>query len=217
MRKILTLSTVFLGCLAAMASACPPAPGEMDTLPSVKNGDLVFVDAGCGPLCDAISSVTASRYNLPLSHMGIVQIASNDTFVIEAVSKGVTRTPWQVFRQRYRDIYAGRIRQASPGFIDSTLEFCRRQLGKAYDVYFLMDNDRYYCSELIYDATLYANGGVPFFELASMTYKNLRSDAYNSHWVAYFEKLNAPIPEGQPGCNPGGISLSEKITFFKLK
>lgn len=211
------LSSFLIGCLIASAAACPPAPGEADTLPSVKNGDLVFVDAACGPLCDAISSVTASRYNLPLSHMGIVQIASGDTFVIEAVSKGVTRTPWKAFRQQYRDIYAGSIRQASPGFIDSTLEFCLRQLGKAYDVYFLMDNDRYYCSELIYDATLYANGGIPFFELAPMTYKDPQSDVYNSHWVAYFEKLNAAIPEGKPGCNPGGISLSEKITFFKLK
>lgn len=184
---------------------------------SVKNGDLVFVDAACGPLCDAITGVTASRNQLPLSHMGIVDIAGTDTFIMEAVGKGVVRTPWRAFRQEYRKVYGGSMVKVSDAFIDSTLAFCREQIGKPYDIYFLMNNDRYYCSELIYDATLYANAGKPFFDLAPMTYKDPLTGAYNEHWVAYFESINAGIPEGEPGCNPGGISLSDQIVFFELK
>jgi len=30
-------------------------------------------------------------------------------------------------------------------------------------------------------------------------------------WVEYYQKLKIEIPEGKPGCNPGGISTSKKI------
>ena len=33
-------------------------------------------------------------------------------------------------------------------------------------------------------------------------------------WIDYFNKLNIPIPENQPGINPGGISLSKKIDII---
>ena len=33
-------------------------------------------------------------------------------------------------------------------------------------------------------------------------------------WEEYFNKLNIPIPEHEPGINPGGISLSNKIRII---
>lgn len=182
----------------------------------IQKGDLLFVDAKCGPLCDAINAVTPSKDNIPMSHMGIVNIEGADTLVFEAISMGVVATPWAVFQSKHDTIYYGRIKEASAGFIDSALTFCKQQLGKPYDIYFLMDNDRYYCSELIYDATQYANGNKPYFELQPMTYKNPESDSINTDWQGYFDTLKVAVPEGQPGCNPGGISLSEKITFGYL-
>ena len=32
-------------------------------------------------------------------------------------------------------------------------------------------------------------------------------------WVDYFRDLNAPVPEGEPGVNPGGISRSPKVAI----
>jgi len=35
-------------------------------------------------------------------------------------------------------------------------------------------------------------------------------------WAAYFRKLHAPIPEGQPGINPGGISRSPAVRIVHV-
>ena len=32
--------------------------------------------------------------------------------------------------------------------------------------------------------------------------------------MGYYEELNAEIPEGEPGLNPGGISQSDKIDII---
>jgi hypothetical protein len=88
------------------------------------------------------------------------------------------------------------------------------QMGVLYDDQYLYDNGKYYCSELIYDAFKAANKNKPFFKLFPMTYKKPGSDAYFPAWKVYFEHLNMEVPEGKPGCNPGGISLSDKIDIL---
>jgi len=52
-----------------------------------------------------------------------------------------------------------------------------------------------------------------------MTYKKNGTNTFDPAWVEYFKNLGAEIPEGKPGCNPGGISLSEELEIlgeFKL-
>ena len=65
---------------------------------------------------------------------------------------------------------------------------------------------------MIYEIFLKSNNNNPFFYLNSMTYKN--NGKTLNIWKEYFEDLNIPIPEGEPGINPGGISLSNKIDII---
>jgi hypothetical protein len=47
-----------------------------------------------------------------------------------------------------------------------------------------------------------------------MTFKSPKTKEYFEVWVDYYKKLNIEIPEGKPGCNPGGISTSDKLKII---
>ena len=85
-------------------------------------------------------------------------------------------------------------------------------IGKKYDEEFKINNDTFYCSELIYDIFLKANNNKSFFYLSPMTYKE--GEKTMPIWVDYFNNLGISIPENEPGINPGGISLSKKINII---
>jgi hypothetical protein len=44
-----------------------------------------------------------------------------------------------------------------------------------------------------------------------MTFKDPATKEMFPVWVEYYENLKMPIPEDELGCNPGGISRSEKL------
>lgn len=90
-----------------------------------------------------------------------------------------------------------------------------QQIGIPYDDEYLYENKKYYCSELIYDCFLNAYGK-PFFKLFPMTFKAPNSNAYFDVWEDYYQNLNIAIPEGELGCNPGGISTSKKIKILGI-
>ena len=109
-------------------------------------------------------------------------------------------------------VVVGRVNKKYSALIPKAIEAGMNLIGKEYDEEFKMNNNKFYCSELIYDIFVEANDNDPFFNLQPMTYK------YNGEtldtWVTYFEKLNIAIPENEPGINPGGISLSKKIDII---
>jgi hypothetical protein len=79
----------------------------------------------------------------------------------------------------------------------------------------LPDNGRLYCSEMVGLAFQAANEGQPFFQQQPMTFKDPSTGQFFPAWVEYYQQLNIPIPEGLPGCNPGGLSRSDKLeTIF---
>jgi len=182
-----------------------------------KNGDLIFINISCGPMCDAINAVTQAYNNEKFNHMGLVVVQNNKTFVYEAIGTAVVKTPIQTFLGYSNDpIYVGKLNPEFNQLIPDALAFAEKQLGIPYDNDFLYNNGKYYCSELIYDAFLYANNNKPFFKLFPMTYKEPKSENYFPVWETHFKKQGLPIPEGQPGCNPGGMSLDKKITLTKI-
>jgi len=199
-------------CLAVAALAgCQRLGGSF----APKPGDLLFQDLDGGPLCDAIEAVTEGVRGAKFSHVGIAARANDGQgIVIEAGGGGVKTTPLEQFLARSRDakgrpkVLVGRLRPELAHLIPRALEEAAALLGKPYDKVFAVGNDSYYCSELVYEAFRRANGGRPAFELAPMTFKDPATGATMPTWVEYYRKLNAPIPEGQPGINPGGISRS---------
>lgn len=181
---------------------------------TLKNGDLLFININCGPMCDAINAVTEGFNGNDFNHMGMV-ISENDAlFVYEAIGKAVVKTPLNTFLSYTKTpIYLGRLKDEYQNLIPDAIAFSDKQLGVPYDNDFIYDNGKYYCSELIYDAFLFANDNKPFFQLFPMTYKEPNSDGFFPVWETHFKKQDIEIPEGKLGCNPGGMSLDKKITM----
>lgn len=183
----------------------------------LHNGDLLFQNLDCGPLCTAIEEVTQGRDSLKFSHIGLVYIQGDSTWIIEAIGEAVCKTPLNRFLSRTSNPhYLGRVKSQYARIADSAVAFAISQLGTPYDDPFLYNNKKYYCSELIYDAFKQANGGQPFFMLEPMTFKQPNSKTFYPAWVSYYQKLEIPIPEGEPGINPAGISRSNLITWLGM-
>jgi hypothetical protein len=186
---------------------------------ALQPGDLLFQDSDLGPLCDAIEKVTTGFQGANFSHIGIVaKDDSGNLVVIEAVSNGVVNTPLQTFLGRSFDargrpkVVVGRLKMPYRHLIPSALKEALTLKGKPYDKVFAIDNEAYYCSELIYEVFLRANDNKPVFVLQPMTFKDPDTGEMLAAWEDYFSKLGVSIPEGQPGINPGGISCSPVLS-----
>ena len=186
-------------------------PGNL----KLKSGDLVFQDLDCGPLCEAIEEVTISYGNRHFSHLGLVYVKGDSTFLLEAIGKAVQLTPLSVFTKRTNHpMLVGRVKKQFEPIVKNAVDFAISQLGVPYDDEFLYKNGKYYCSELIYDAFKTSNGGKDFFVLQPMTFKRPGSGKFFPVWISYYKNLGIAIPEAQPGINPGGISTSSLIDIL---
>ncbi|MEM7658795.1 MAG: YiiX/YebB-like N1pC/P60 family cysteine hydrolase, partial [Bacteroidota bacterium] len=157
------------------------------------------------------------------SHVGmVIPKEEKELVMIEAVSAGVVETPLDSFLMRSFDeennskVVVGRMKAAHAHLIPEAIAFAKTKLGLAYDEVFDITNDKYYCSELIYDAFKYANGNQPIFQLQPMTYKDPDTGDLFPIWEDYFEKLHVSVPEGEPGLNPGGMSKSDYLDIVHL-
>lgn len=182
-----------------------------------QEGDFLFQDLDCGDLCTAIETVTEGVDGKSFSHVGLVVVRNDTSFVIEAIGKEVQLTPIFDFIGRNSDesgnpkILVSRLKSEYLYLKAPVLRFALDKLGVPYDDAFIYDNGIYYCSELIYDAFMAANGDVPFFQLEPMTFKDPKTGKMFPVWGDYYDQLGMEIPEGELGCNPGGISRSDKL------
>jgi uncharacterized protein YycO len=185
------------------------------------NGDLLFQDLDCGDLCDAIEKVTPEINGKHFSHIGLVYVIGDSVWVIEAMGKDVHLTSIDKFLQRQLNekgqpkVIVGRLKKAWRKLTPRALGFALQQNGKPYDDVFLMNNGKYYCSELIYKAYKEANNGTDFFGLYPMTFKNPVTGKTDKAWKNYYKELGEKIPEGRLGCNPGSIAQSDMVEIIK--
>jgi len=184
-----------------------------------QNADILFQDLECGDLCSAIKEVTVGVDSSEFSHIGLVQNVGEKWMVLEAISDGVKYTPLLEFFKRSIDsdkhprIWVGRVKEKySP--ILKHLDV-GSYIGMPYDEAFLMNNGKYYCSELLYELFKDANQDHAFFELEPMTFKSLKTGKFLKVWKDYYRNLGIDIPESQLGINPAGISRSEKIEIIQ--
>jgi len=189
----------------------------------LQPGDLLFQDLDCGELCEAIEKVTTGYNGANFTHVGIAaKDANDDIVVIEAVSAGVKSTKLSVFLQRSIDsagrprAVVGRLKAEYRYLIPPALQHAKDLLGRPYDKPFVIDNDAYYCSELIYEIFKRANENRPVFQLAPMTFKDPDTGHIFGAWQKYFDELGMAVPEGAAGINPGGISRSPAIDIIRL-
>lgn len=185
----------------------------------LREGDFLFQDMDCGPMCNAIEEVTQGINGAKLSHVGLVVFQNDSIKVVEAISKGVVFTPLDDFLNRSHDadgnpkVLVGRLRKEYRSLIPAAIQNLQQYKGCSYNQSYLMGNDEVYCSQLMYLIFKEANNGKDVFQLAPMTFKPLNSSDYFEVWENYYHELGIPVPEGQPGINPAGMSRSPYLNI----
>ncbi len=208
---IIGISLYALGLLG-----CDNSASKMDW----KEGDILFQDGECGDFCNAIRKVTNGYEGRGFSHNGLLVKMGMDWMVLEAISSGVTLTPLDTFLLRNLTpdgepkVVVGRLKEPHRPLIRNAVKVGKTLIGKPYDHAFDFFNDAYYCSELIHVAFMKANLGHPVFEVSPMTFKDPDTQELFPVWETYFEDLGIPVPEGEPGLNPGSMSLDPALEII---
>lgn len=149
-----TLRFLLLAC-AVVFGGCDAAPKPAVAY-EMQDGDVVFQSFPHNALTDAIEGVTES----PLSHCGILRRSDAGWMVIEAVEP-VRETPLTDWIRRGREgrYLVFRLKAPHREKIPAFLAAARRYLGRPYDIRYRMDDEKIYCSELVYKAFRDAGGG----------------------------------------------------------
>lgn len=152
---------------------------------SLQDGDIVF-QSGKSKQAKAVQIATGSKW----SHVGIIFFYQGEPWVLEAVQP-VKSTRLNEFIARSDSFYAMRLKKAKRYITQKSLKkaetYGKKQLGKKYDPYFQWDNDRLYCSELVWKIYKYATGielckprTLGSYHLDDPAIKKLIKNQYNS-------------------------------------
>ena len=157
----------------------------------LKEGDILFQDLDSSPLCEAIETVTPGFNNASLSHIGMIVSHNNELKVIEALPPEVVFTKIEDFLSRSLDcnnnpkVIVGRLKYKYSNIIPKAIKYAKNQVGTKYDDAFLMNNDLYYCSELIHDS--FREDSI--FQLKPMTFVNPKTNKTLEIWEKYYLSL----------------------------
>ena len=187
-------------------------------------GDLIFVCDTTG-MGSAIQSSTGDKKDQHVfTHVAIAECTDSGIYVIDATPRlGVShRTlgefilsvtggdPDRTFTQ-----YAYYYQVAVPF---DTLLLQRRLksfVGQPYDHYFMPNNGRMYCSELVYECFFDCNGH-HLFPMKPMNFK-AADGSMPRYWQEHFGRLGTAIPQDMPGTNPNDMSKSPILRPFKIE
>lgn len=139
------------------------------------------------------------------THVAVALSIDSGCYLYEALPRqGVVCRP---LKEAMRDYPIAQWKQLSVPF--DTLRLQRvlaRAVGHPYDDYFLPDNGRFYCSELVYEA-YFSPDGHRLFEAQPMNF--LAADgSMPAYWTHHFDSLGVAIPQGTPGTNPTDLAAS---------
>ena len=149
---------LFLGLLFYMLSFATYGYFKYDK----KEGDMIFQSLPFGELTTVIEGAT----NSPYSHVGLVVKKNGFWYVREAIGE-VRDTPllWWILRGRGDAFSVYRLKKEYQKNIPNLLKESQNLLGYPYDFHYELDDEKIYCSELIYKAYKKATGS----ELGKLT------------------------------------------------
>jgi len=196
-RSIKSFALLFLSAMLLLVSC----HNESSTY---QTGDLLFVEGLTnGNMDKAIMESTGT-----MVHIGIVEVKEDSVYVIDAAPKtGVSRRPLDAFVEAQKDELGNcptikQMRLIDTIGVSSFIERAKNLVGSSYDFTFLPDNDKYYCSELVY--VCYVRDGNPLFEAIPMNFCN--SDGhFDPYWIDLFKEQEMEIPQGILGTNPNAM------------
>lgn len=180
-------------------------------LKHLKSGDLIFVESNEQQLSGAISRVTKS-IKIPVSydHLGLIEKTEKGTFVLHAApKKGATKEKLSVFMAEHRGtkLEVFRLKNKYMQGIPLAIEKANTMLGKPYNHLYIPTDTAYYCSDFVQRAF----NDTDIFELEPMTFKNPTTGEIDDYWQEFYQAYDVDVPEGQLGCNPNGMSRSNKL------
>jgi hypothetical protein len=129
------------------ATSNPPAAGLASAL---RDGDLIFHESQSAQ-SEMVRALTESRW----THMGVIYLEPSGPMVFEAVSpvRQTALKDWTL-RGKDRHFVTKRLRDAetrlTPDVIAKMRKVGATWLGRPYDLRFRWDDERLYCSELVY-------------------------------------------------------------------
>lgn len=173
----------------------------------LKNGDLVFVGENGSAFSSAIAESTSDSEGTSWVHVGIIEVHGDSIFVIEAEPRnGVRRLPLAGFVEDQDGAVLKYMRLKTAFAADEAIARAKSRIGEPYDWYYLPDNGRCYCSELVYDS--YLDGeGEHIFPAEAMSFRDAAGNM-PQFWVDLFSQLGCDVPEGEKGTNPDSMAES---------
>ena len=222
---------VYIFLLIILCFSCKNIAKDDNITFQLAVGDVLFQDLDSSPLCDAIELVTNGYKGANLSHIGIVVELGNPSYInnpdfnyenhikiLEAIPNKVKTTRLDSFLNRSLDknqnpkVIVGRLKPKYQFTIEEAIYFLKSKVGEKYDHEFIMNNNAYYCSELIYEA--FQKDSI--FNLNPMTFLHPEEKDTLKTWKEYYYNLGIEIPQNKPGINPGIMSLSKKINIVHI-
>lgn len=212
------LNIILLSCILASCHnhEMPSFPINSMHCDGFATGDLLFVHDQAGDMDQAITAATGHY-----THVAIVECTDSGVFVIEALPRrGVVRNTLQ-------DFYLANMvdtNQASPidkYYVDvdydtaKLLTLMHQFLGQPYDDYFAHDNQRLYCSELVYEC-FFDSKGRHLFSAQPMNFNDSLGNL-PQYWQSHFDSLGVPTPQGQLGTNPSDMAKAPFLVRFKIE
>ena len=180
MKNLLKITLLALLLLAGFSCRKSQEPAVSE--PRVETGDLLFVgipmNYGDGDMAQAIADATSSGDSINFIHTAILEVDENDAvWVIDAtLARGVDRHPLDTLFADFTLHRGGTatfevMRLKDNSNAAAYVEQAKVFLGEPYDNYFMTFNGRHYCTELISDAYVDADGHC-WFEPQPMNFKN---------------------------------------------
>lgn len=126
---------------------------------ALREGDVLFQAVPHNMLADTIQTCTKSEY----THCGVLARAHGEWVVIEGIPPVSKETPYAKFAARSRDgkVHAYRLKAPYRASVPAFVAALRKREGVPYDARFRMDDEKLYCSELIWKAWTAAGGKEP--------------------------------------------------------
>ncbi|WP_027250711.1 YiiX/YebB-like N1pC/P60 family cysteine hydrolase [Photobacterium halotolerans] len=186
----------------------------------MRTGDLIFTQIGSS--ANAISSVTEGFRGARVNHVGVVVENSFGKYVLEAYYPEVRLTNIATHIRRSRDhrsnprYMIGRLKSSHQDLIPDAIVYGLEQRNIPYDHLYLTGESALYCSELIVDMFKHANGGTEFFTEQPMSFRDIETGEVHDQWISYYEYFGMPVPENEPGSNPGDISKDARLHIYDV-
>lgn len=209
----------------------------------LQKGDLIFQMEGNSDFSNAINEATSKSDSIRFVHVGIIDINEDCVNVIEADPEaGVRIISLKEFLENSPQINPSSISRRNnispllsqddrnsplpfvPGVVvkrlniefdkENAVNNAKKFIGQEYDWWYLPDNGKMYCSELVYESYLNSNGD-KIFKAQPMNFLDANGNL-PQFWRDLFHDLGQEVPQGVAGTNPNDMASDPRLVTIPL-